>query len=66
MNFENISRKQLNELEQRVRELLIAMRKARLQQEYGPLMENLRALSEALGETRRERYDDAHPEYHAY
>ena len=64
MNLENLSRKQLNELEHHVSELLNAMRKAKLQNE--PLMESLKLLEHQLGETRRERFDAANSEYHTY
>ncbi|MBZ0304084.1 MAG: hypothetical protein K8J31_30385 [Anaerolineae bacterium] len=64
MNLESISRKQLNELEHCVRELLVTMRKAKLQND--PLAESLQALEQQLGEARRERFDEANPEYHTY
>jgi len=64
MNLETISRKQLNELEHCVRELLITMRKAKLQND--PLVESLKLLEHELGEARRERFDAANPEYHTY
>lgn len=64
MNLETISQKQLNELEHCVRELLITMRKAKLQN--GPLFEPLKLFEYELGETRRERFDAANSEYQAY
>ena len=64
MNLENLSQKQLNELERRVSELLNTMRKARLQND--PLIEALKLLEHELGETRRERFDAANSEYHTY
>ena len=64
MNLENLSRKQLNELEHHVSELLNTMRKAKLQNE--PLMESLKLLEHQLGETRRERFDATNSEYQAY
>ncbi len=64
MNLENISQKHLNELEHRVRELMLTMQKAKLQN--NPLMDSLRALEQELGQTRRERFDAANSEYHTY
>ena len=64
MNLETISLKQVNELEYRVRELLIAMRKAKLQND--PLAESLKLLEQELGKARCERFDAANSEYQAY
>lgn len=59
MNLESLSPKQLNELEHMVRELLAALRKAKLHQE--PLAEALRKAEEELGALRRERFDSQNP-----
>ena len=64
MNLETISRKQLNEVERCVRELLGTMRKAKLQND--PLVESLKLLEQELGEVRRERFDKANPEFQTY
>ena len=61
MNLETISRKQLNELESRVRELLVTMRKAKLQ--YDPVAESLKSFEQELGNARRERFDAENLEY---
>jgi hypothetical protein len=59
MDLEPVSQKQVNELERLVKELLVAMRKARLQSE--PLAENLRLFEQELGDLRRKRFDEANP-----
>jgi len=64
MNLEGISRKHLNELEIRVTELLVTIRKAKLQNE--PLAESLKALENQLGDARRKRFDESTPEYRGY
>jgi hypothetical protein len=64
MNLENVSAKQLNEVERLTRDLLAALRKAKLQNE--PVAESLRQLEIELGQMRRSRFDNANPEYHAY
>ena len=64
MNFENVTQKQMNELELLVRDLLAAMRKAKLQNE--PLEESLRLFEQELEDVRRKRFDKANPEYHTY
>jgi hypothetical protein len=64
MNLEMISRKQMNELEHGVRELLNTIRKAKLQND--PLVESLKALELGLGNVRRERFDEVNTEYHTY
>ena len=64
MNLETIPRKQLNDLEYCVRELLATMRKAKLWND--PLAESLKLFEQELGEVRRERFDAANSEYHAY
>ena len=64
MNLENISKKQLNEIEYHVRELLANIRRARIQDD--PLIESLKSLEQQLGKARRERFDAANSEYHTY
>ena len=64
MNFETVSQKHMNDLEQQVRQLLVSLRKARLQSE--PLFESLQQLARELEEVRHERFDEANSEYHTY
>jgi hypothetical protein len=64
MNLEIISQKQLNALEHCTRELLIAMRKSKLQNI--PLFETLKSLEHELGEARREQFDATNSEYGAF
>lgn len=64
MDLENISQKQLNELEHRVSELLTTIRKIKFQSE--PLVESLKLLEQELGKARRERFDSVNSEYHTY
>lgn len=64
VRLEHISPKHLNDLERCVQELLVTMRKAKLRDE--PLQESLRLLEQKLGEARRERFDEANPEYRGY
>lgn len=64
MNLENVSPKQLNELEHHISELLVMMRKAKLQHE--PLMAYLESIEQELAKARRERFDAANPEYRGY
>ena len=64
MNLENVSQKQLNKIEILTSELLVALRKAKLQDE--PLAESLQLLEQELGDARRNRFDIANPEYRGY
>lgn len=64
MNLENISEKHINEVELRIKELLLAMRKAKIQPEA--LMESLRQLEQELGNLRRQRFDAKNSEYSGY
>ena len=64
INLEKLSQKQLNELEQCVRELLSVLRKTRIANE--PLVTSLTLLEHNLGEIRRERFDQSNPEYQGY
>ena len=64
MNLETISRKQLNALEQQVRQLLLTIRSAKLQND--PLVEALKALAHELEQARCKRFDAVNSEYHTY
>jgi hypothetical protein len=64
MDFNSVGQKDLNELERLARELLLALRKAKLHNE--PLGEALRAFEIEVGEVRRTRFDESNPEYHSY
>ncbi len=64
MNLENLSRKQLNDLELQSRQLIETMRKARLQDD--PLFESLDMLTQKLEKMRHEQFDEANSEYHTY
>jgi hypothetical protein len=64
MNLDPLSNKQLGELERLARELLSALRDAKLQEE--PVAEALRAFEREVGNTRRARFDESNPEYHGY
>ena len=64
MNLENLSRKQLNDLELQSRQLIETMRKARLQDD--PLFESLDMLTQKLERMRHEQFDEANSEYHTY
>lgn len=64
MNFESLSQKHRNDLEQQVRQLLVTVRRAKL--ENAPLIEALEALERDLEQDRRERFDAANSEYHTY
>lgn len=63
-SLDSISRKQLNELENCVRELLGAMKKSKLMDD--PLVEPLKALEQKLGKARRARFDVNNPEYKGF
>ena len=64
MNFELVSDKQLHEMERLTTELLLVMRKAKLQDES--LYERLKTLETEAGNARRERFDAVNPEYRGY
>lgn len=64
MNLDTLSTKQLNELERLTRELLVAMRKSKLQEE--PIVASLQEMESEIGKIRRTRFDAANPEYHSY
>ena len=64
MNLETISQNHLSHLELCVTEMLLAMRKAKLQNE--PLFASLKELEHQLGEIRRERFDSVNSDYGSY
>jgi ribosomal 50S subunit-associated protein YjgA (DUF615 family) len=64
MSLETISRKQLNDLEQQVGQLLVTIRRAKL--ENIPLIEALQKLEQELEQSRHERFDAANSEYQSY
>jgi len=64
MNLETVSSKHLNEIEHLLRELQAAMRKANLHNE--PIAKALYELEVEIGQTRRDRFDAANPEYSGY
>ena len=64
MNLELVSDKHLHEIERLTTELLLVMRKAKLQEES--LYELLKALETETGNARRERFDTVNPEYRGY
>jgi regulator of replication initiation timing len=64
MSLETISRKKLNELEQQIRQLLVTIKSAKLQNE--PLVELLQAQALELEKIRHEQFDEANTEYHTY
>lgn len=64
MELETISAKLLNELEQHIREVLVTLRKAKLQHE--PIALSLYELEQEIGRVRRERFDARNTEYKAY
>jgi hypothetical protein len=64
MTIDNISRKKLNELEQQIRQLLVTIRSAKLQNE--PLVELLQVQARDLEKIRHEQFDEVNTEYHTY
>ena len=64
MNLDSISSKFVGELEQKVYQLLLAMRKAKLQDD--PIYASLQKMEQELGQARRERFDEDHPKYQGY
>ena len=64
MNLETISRKQLNDLEQQAKQLLVTIQKAKL--ENTSLIEALQQLEHDLGEARRTQFDSINTEFHTY
>ncbi len=64
MALETISQVQLNALEHQVRELLITLKKAKVDNKV--LIDALQSFEQALGEGRRERFDAMNSEYKSY
>jgi hypothetical protein len=64
MELDGVSDKQLQTLERLARELLVALRQAKLND--APLAESLTQLELKAGQVRRERFDSAHTEFHGY
>ena len=64
MNLDTVSDKQLHELERLAKELLEAMRRAKLLDQ--PIIELLRALESEAEKARRERFDEVNPEFRGY
>jgi hypothetical protein len=64
MTIDNISRKKLNELEQQIRQLLVTIRSAKLQNEQ--LVELLQVQARDLEKIRHEQFDEVNTEYHTY
>lgn len=64
MNLDAMPSKHIVELEQKVHQLLLTMRKAKLSSE--PLYTSLQGLEQELGENRRTRFDKDNPEYNGY
>jgi predicted nucleic acid-binding Zn-ribbon protein len=64
MNLDTISRKQLNDLEQQVKQLLGTIHRAKL--ENIPLVEALQQLEHELEEARRAQFDSINSEFHTY
>lgn len=61
MASEMLTVKQLHELEQKVQELLLMLKKMKMHHE--PAVEALRQLEEKLAQARRERFDASNSEY---
>ena len=64
MNLEAITRKQSNDLEQQIRQLMVTMRKARLHE--SSYFESLQTLAQELEKVRHEQFDDTNSEYSSY
>ena len=64
MNFEAISHKQLSDLEQQTNQLLLTIRRSKL--ENAPLVAALEELASELEQDRQQRFDRANSEYSAY
>lgn len=64
MDLSNISTKHSNELEQLITQMLKTMRNAKLQD--SSLYAELQALEQALGELRRNRYDEKNSKFVGY
>jgi hypothetical protein len=64
MDFEGVNNKQLQDIERLAKELLEAMRKAKLGEE--PIYKDLVQLIEQAGGVRRARFDDTDTGYKGY
>ena len=64
MDFDSVSTKHINELEQQISQILKTMRAAKLTQE--PIYTSLQALEQELGEARRGRFDEQDSKYNGY
>ena len=64
MHLETITRKQQNELEQQIRQLLVTLRRTHLHD--NPLFVSLQELAQELEQIRHGRFDEANSEYRTY
>jgi DNA gyrase/topoisomerase IV subunit A len=64
MEFDSVSQKRINELEQLTTQLLKTMRNAKLQHE--PIYASLQEFEQKLGEERRIRFDKTNSQYNGY
>lgn len=64
MDFETLSTKHCNELEQTITQLLKTMRNAKLQ--HLPLYTELQEMEKTLGDLRRNRYDQNNSKFVGY
>ncbi len=64
MTTETISRKKLNELEQQIRQLLVTIRSAKLQNES--LVVALQEQAREIEKIRHAHFDEVNTEYHTY
>lgn len=64
MNLDETSDKHLQDMERLAKELLEVIRRAKFQDPL--LIERLQALEQEAGKARRERFDEANPEFKGY
>jgi hypothetical protein len=64
MDFDSVSAKHINELEQQITQILKTMRTAKLHQH--PIYASLQELEQELGEARRGTYDKKDSKYSGY
>ena len=64
MNLESLSNKQVNELEQLAKELLLAIKRAKVQDET--LIHSLHTLEDEARKVRCERFDASNPQFKGY
>ena len=64
MDFDAVSIKHINELEQQITQVLKTMRSAKLQDHS--IYSSLQELEQELGKARRSRYDEGNSEYVGY